>query len=197
MMRLIRCLVLFAGVACVAWLWGLVWFVQSVAATGTEPADAAPTDVIVVLTGGSERVNAGVELLAAHKGAKLFISGVHPGSTLDELLVNQPVPKDLRSCCIALGHAAETTFGNAWETRAWMESGNYHSLRLVTANYHMPRSLAIFHAVMPEFDIVPHPVTPDSVKLDEWWRRPGTATLLVTEFDKYLIARFRLWIGSA
>jgi hypothetical protein len=61
----------------------------------------------------------------------------------------------------------------------------------------MPRSLAIFRAVMPEFTIVPHPVAPDNVKLDDWWQRPGTASLLVIEYDKYLLARFRLWIGSA
>jgi len=197
MSRTSRCFILLAGIAAVLWLAGLGLFVQSVETVGAEPADAAPTDVIVVLTGGSERVSTGLELLTAHKGGKLFISGVHPGLKLEPLLGNQPVPKDLRDCCIALGHAAETTFGNAWETRAWMEGGNYHSLRLVTANYHMPRSLAIFHAVMPEFTIVPHPVMPDTVRFDDWWQHPGTASLLVTEYNKYLVARFRLWIGSA
>ena len=197
MMRLMRCLILIAGILSLVWLWGLVGFVQSIETVETEPAIAAPTDVIVVLTGGSERVSTGLELLAAHKAGKLFISGVHPGLSLDKVLGSQPVAKDLRDCCISLGHAAETTFGNAWETRAWMESHNYRSLRLVTANYHMPRSLAIFRTVMPEFEIIPHPVIPENVKLGDWWQRPGTASLLVTEYNKYLLAYLRLWIGSA
>lgn len=196
MMRFLRCLILVAGVLSIAWLWGLLLFVQSIPPVEAEPANTTLTDAIVVLTGGSERVSTGVELLTAHKGGKLFISGVHKGSTLDQLLVNQPVQKDLRSCCIVLGHTAETTFENAWETRAWMENNNYHSLRLVTANYHMPRSLAIFRTVMPEFEIIPHPVMPDNVKLEDWWQHAGTASLFITEYDKYLVAQFRLMIGS-
>jgi uncharacterized SAM-binding protein YcdF (DUF218 family) len=91
-----------------------------------------------------------------------------------------------------LGHAAESTLGNAEETQTWMSIENYHSLRLVTANYHMPRSLLIFHSSMPDAFIIPHPIAPESVKLQAWWRRPGTASLLVTEYNKYLIAVLRL-----
>ena len=85
------------------------------------------TDAIVVLTGGSERMSAGLALLMDHKGKKLFISGVYPGLTLDRLLNNQPVPQELRACCIVLDHAAESTFGNADETRIFMEIEGYHS----------------------------------------------------------------------
>jgi uncharacterized SAM-binding protein YcdF (DUF218 family) len=193
--KTVRILICIAGFAAIAWLGGLGLFVKSIQALEAQPSAANETDAIVVLTGGSERVSAGFELLYAHKGKKLFISGVHPGLTLDRISGGPPVPKDLRDCCIILGHEAESTFGNAGESRAWMETEGYHSMLLVTANYHMPRSLLIFRAEMPEFEIIPHAVTPDSVKLDDWWERPGTASLLVTEYNKYLLASLRLQLG--
>ena len=52
----------------------------------------------------------------------------------------------------------------------------------------MPRSLLEFRVAMPEVDIVPHPVFPDHVKLDAWWRWPGTAVLIAGEYNKFLVA---------
>lgn len=195
--RIGRYAIVLTGVFAALWLTGLIFFVAAVenwGATQIGP-DLAITDAIVVLTGGSERVTTGLELLEAHKAKKLFISGVHPGLTLDRLLAHQQISPDLRACCIILGHEAESTVGNAEETLTWMGLENYHSLRLVTANYHMPRSLMVFRALMPpDMQIIPHPITPDSVKLEDWWQRPGTASLLVTEYDKYLLADLRLWL---
>lgn len=193
-----RFFLILAGIAALLWLAGLQAFVAHIE-TLAEPAIGSAlesTDAIVVLTGGSERVSTGLALLRAGKGKKLFISGVHAGLTLDEILGNQAAPKPLRDCCIVLGHAAGSTLGNAEETREWLRHQNAHSLRLVTANYHMPRSLLIFHAAMPEMTIIAHPVAPDSVKLEGWWAHPGTASLLVTEYTKYLWANARQWVGD-
>ena len=177
------------------WLYGFLGFVDQIGSwrepvvqPGLEAADA-----IVVLTGGSERVTTGIELLESGNGKKLFISGVHKKLSLDGILGSQPVPAALRVCCIVLGYQAGSTVGNAEETRAWMKAEGFSSLRLVTANYHMPRSLLLFRAAMPEATIIPHPITPDSVKLYEWWEHPGTVELLATEYDKFLVARFKLW----
>ena len=175
------------------WLVGLLTFVHEVG-TMREPAtDAAlpPTEGIVVLTGGSERLAAGLELLAAGKGQKLLISGVYPGLTLERVLAGHTIAENLRACCITLGHEAADTLGNAEETRAWMKAEGFHTLRLVTAHYHMPRSLLIFRQFMPDIAITQYPVTPDSVKLDSWWQRFGTASLLITEYNKYLFASLR------
>jgi len=131
------------------------------------------------------------------RGKKLLISGVPKGLTLDGLLDRAQLPPSLRQCCVVLGHAAESTFGNAEETLAWMDIEKFRSLQLVTADYHMPRSLLIFHAILPGAHIIPSPVAPESVKLSDWYQRPGTARLLVTEYEKYLWARFYLWLRPA
>ena len=93
------------------------------------------------------------------------------------------------TCCIELGHDAADTVGNARETAAWAKAGNYRSLRLVTSDYHMPRSLAVFRRAMPHIDLIAHPVFSDSVHMESWWRSPGTAGLLASEFNKFLIVR--------
>lgn len=190
--RLPFSLVVLAGI----WLGGFLLFADHVRGLD-EPAvspELKHADAVVVLTGGSERLGVGLQLLQSGAGEKLFISGVHKGVTLERLLGAQPVPPELRACCIVMGMQAESTIGNAAETRAWMAKEGYHSLRLVTANYHMPRSLLLFRAAMPDAEIIPHPVAPDSVKLRSWTEHPGTFELLLTEYNKFLVAHVKVWM---
>ena len=72
-----------------------------------------------------------------------------------------------------------------------MEAEHFTSLRLVTAAYHMRRSILEFRRAMPGATIIAHPVFPDAFKRDQWWRWPGTVHLLATEYTKYLAAETR------
>lgn len=175
--------------ALVLWTIGLFWFAATL--DKETAASQQKTDAIVVLTGGSLRVEQGISLLSNGLGKKLFVSGVAQGVDVKQLLkVFQESPEDL-SCCIVLGYEADDTAGNARETAAWMRDQGYASLRLVTAAYHMPRSLLEFRRVMPGIEITPHPVFPAHVKQEDWWRWPGSTSLLVSEYTKYLVARLR------
>ena len=168
------------------WLAGFLWFVAGLPTAASEPK--RETDAIVVLTGGTGRVREGLELLAARRAKMLFISGVYRGVEVRELLgVSQQSPADLE-CCIVLGYEADSTYGNARETAVWMRGQGLRSLRLVTSAYHMPRGLLEFGRAMPEAQIVSHPVFPEHVEQREWWRWPGSATLIITEYNKYLVA---------
>ena len=176
-----------------AWGGGLLWFATDL---GTRGEDAEPvTDALVVLTGGSERLATGLALLEAGKGRKLFVSGVHKGVDLADLLRRSHVAPVQAQCCIVLGHAADDTVGNAAETASWMEAEHFASLRLVTAAYHMRRAMLEFNRAMPDITIVAHPVFPDAFKKDQWWRWPGTAHLLAVEYTKYLGALARPILG--
>ena len=57
----------------------------------------------------------------------------------------------------------------------------------------MPRSLLLVKREMPDIDVVPYPVTPDTVDLSNWWRKIGTGSLLALEYCKYLYAFVRVW----
>ena len=173
------------------WLAGLIWF----GASPSAEVHATPTDAIVVLTGGSQRLNSGIALLREGRGRKLFVSGVNHHVELEDLLRSSGEgvgrADEWVSCCVVLGHQAIDTLGNAGETAGWMRQQGFHSLRLVTAWYHMRRSLLEFARAMPEIEIVPHPVFPDPVAHEHWWARRETAALLVTEYGKYLASLAR------
>jgi uncharacterized SAM-binding protein YcdF (DUF218 family) len=193
--RWMRAALVAVVVAATLWLGGLFWFVTQVPVDEL-PATATPseerTDAIVVLTGGSERLEAGLKLLADGYAGKLFVSGVARGVDVAALLrIARRRPDDL-ACCIAVGYAADNTEGNARETAEWMRAQGFSSLRLVTASYHLPRSLAEFRHAMPDVQIVPHAVYPPQFKRAHWWLWPGTAHLMVSEFNKYLLACARL-----
>jgi uncharacterized SAM-binding protein YcdF (DUF218 family) len=178
-------------VLCVA---GLVWF-----ATVPSAEDRAePTDAIVVLTGGSQRLNSGIALLREGKGRKLFISGVNHHVDLQDLLRSSgedlELAGDCAACRVVLGYRAVDTLGNAGETAQWMRQQGLHSLRLVTGWYHMRRSLLEFERAMPEIEIVPHPVFPDRIAHEHWWARRETVALLVNEYGKYLATLVRPFI---
>jgi uncharacterized SAM-binding protein YcdF (DUF218 family) len=175
-------------VLCIA---GLIWF-----ATAPSAGDrTGPTDAIVVLTGGGQRLNSGIALLRDGKGQKLFVSGVNHHVHLEELLRSSgdrlEEAHEWASCCVILGYQAVDTLGNASETAQWMRQQGFHSLRLVTAWYHMPRSLLEFDRAMPEIEIIPHPVFPDELTQEHWWMSPGAVLLLAGEYGKYLGALLR------
>lgn len=173
-------------VAATAWLAGLIWFAATLPVSPVDPN--RETDAIVVLTGGSGRIEQGLELLARKRAQMLFVSGVSPGIGIDELSqTTKSFPQHLTPC-IVLGHEASNTRGNALETARWMRVQGFRSLRLVTATYHMPRSLLEFRRVMPEIEVLAHPVLSDNFKHRNWWRWAGSASLLVTEYSKYLVA---------
>jgi uncharacterized SAM-binding protein YcdF (DUF218 family) len=174
-----------------AWCAGFLWFVAAVPARVEDPV--THTDAIVVLTGGSERLETGLRLLEGGFARKLFISGVHKDVDVTEILKITNVEYPQVACCIVLGHSAGDTVGNGVETAQWMAREGFSSIRLVTGSYHMPRSLLEVRHAVPRAVIVPHPVFPDAVKSREWWRWPGTAALLATEYSKYLAAVVRQW----
>lgn len=174
------------------WLVGLVWYVAAMPRSVTAPEQV--TDAIVVLTGGSERLVTGLDLLRQDKADVLFITGVHSTTTLEALLAESgaaPLPESLR-LRIVIGHVALDTIGNAIETAVWLNETGYRSVRLVTAAYHMPRSLLEFRMAAPEVEIIPHPVFPPVVKTAQWWYRLGTGSLFISEYTKFLVAHLRL-----
>ncbi len=167
------------------WVGGFFVFMQTI--PRSKPQARPKADGVAVLTGGSLRLEAGLALLADGQARKLFVSGVYRGVDVAELLrVSRHSPEAL-DCCIVLDYAASDTRGNARETAKWMARENYRSLYLVTASYHMPRSLLEFRSAMAGVTILPYPVFPSHVRLNDWWRWPGTALLLFGEYNKYLL----------
>ena len=88
-------------------------------------------------------------------------------------------------CCADIGYAAEDTYGNAEEAAEWTAQHRYKSLIVVTASYHMPRSLRLFHSLMPGVRLGGLSGRAGGRGHGAWWR-PGTLHLLHNEYLKYL-----------
>ena len=108
----------------VLWAVGLTWFSKDL---NSLPKDKNSTcDAIIVLTGGSNRINVGIHLLNHKFAKKLFISGVH--ATVSTRMIQQISNLDSLPNGIELGHAAKDTTENADETKLWMQHNNFISM---------------------------------------------------------------------
>jgi uncharacterized SAM-binding protein YcdF (DUF218 family) len=180
-MRRWRLLVFTLPVALVlAWSGGFAWFLR-VAWTTAEPPAAA--DGIVALTGGAERVETALKLLADGHARVLLISGVGGATEFAALARRAGVDASLRAR-VTLGRTAVSTRGNATEAADWARANGLQSLIVVTAGYHMPRALAELSRAMPDVALYPDPVLPPAM------RQPGLTALrlLAAEYTKWLAA---------
>ncbi len=150
------------------------------------PGHIHRADGIVALTGGEARIPSAVRLLADGKAKRLLISGVNPSTTRRELIKLVPDSKAWFRCCIDVDRVARDTISNANETKSWVERRQFRSLIVVTASYHMPRSLAELRRAMPDTDLLPYPVVPRSVNLKSWWTDKDALQLLMSEYVKFL-----------
>lgn len=163
------------GVAGIAWLAGYLWFLAQLPQPGqAETSDSV--DGIVVLTGGPGRVQAGLDSLAQGKGRRLLISGVNR-DLASETIMNAIAGDQAPICCIDLGRQARDTRGNAIEAAKWAEHHDFHSLLVVTADYHLPRALIEFGGIMTDVELVAKAVDGHASYLS-----------MASEFNKYLFS---------
>ncbi|TNE61742.1 MAG: YdcF family protein [Alphaproteobacteria bacterium] len=155
------------------WALGFAYYVVQLPEVAEIPAMEA--DAIIVLTGGAGRLEAGMTLLQQKTAERLLLSGVHPSVEMTELSALTGLDMSLFNCCVDLGRSARNTIGNATESRTWARSHGFRRLIIVTADYHMPRSLVVFRRAMPEAEFIAYPVNSG---------RP--VHLLAKEYTKYV-----------
>ena len=169
---------------------GFSVFVASLPSPRVGPAASA--DAIVALTGQGGRLAPAVTLLEQGNGRRLLITGVNTINSKHDLKVLLHGGEAF-DCCADLGFAALDTRGNAAEAARWARAHHYGSLIVVTANYHMPRSLVEFGAQMPEVKLVPYPVAVDALRMLSW----ENAKRLNGEYFKYLASLLRVSVAAA
>lgn len=153
-------------------------------------------DTIIVLTGGSMRIERGLELLDGEAASNLFISGVYKGTEVRELLDLWKDNKEDLNCCIHLGYEAEDTEGNAKEVSEWMLRNKFTSAYVITANYHMKRALYLFNQdeILQALDLYPIYVTPKDFNLQNWRKSKKIRKIIINEYHKYLYAKLKFFL---
>jgi len=151
---------------------------------GTPATTTKPTDAAVVLTGGSGRIEHAVDVLRHGEAKRLLVAGADPSVTKADLARRIPGSTALLKCCVDLGSESVDTRSNAEEAGRWLSKHRFHSLRLITSDWHMRRARYEFRRVLgSRYDLVP-----DAVRTE-----PSFFTLF-GEYNKYVLRRIGTWI---
>jgi uncharacterized SAM-binding protein YcdF (DUF218 family) len=196
MRRSLTAVLLLCFIAVGVFFGGFLRFAEHVAGM-EQPTDLAGTDAIVVLTGGTQRIDHAVGLLNEGVGQRLLISGVNPRTTGKQISNMTAGSSALFDCCVDIGHDAIDTIGNANETARWIRQNHYDRVLIVTSSYHVPRSLLELRRVDNVTDFVAYPVTHNDLRTENWLTKPGVARTMISEYAKYSWARLRALFGTA
>ncbi|MGO4707001.1 YdcF family protein [Microvirga sp. 2MCAF38] len=183
---LLRCF--FAGfcssvAAIIIGFFGFIGFVYSLDRFEQSPQTRA--DGIVVLTGGAQRIDDAIDLLAKGYANRLLISGVNERTNREQISRLNPGQRHLFNCCVDLDYRARNTIGNAIEIRRWTERNRFASLIVVTSNYHMPRALVELEHALPKIQKIPYSVAA-TIDPHNWWHSFGTTRVLFSEYVKFV-----------
>jgi len=149
------------------------------------PAGARPTDAAVVLTGGAGRIEHGIEVLRDHQAKRMLVTGADPSVTKKDLARRVPGSGKLLACCIDLGSESVDTRSNAEEALRWLDAHHFHSVRLITSDWHMRRARYEFGRVLGS----KYQIVGDAVRSE-----PSFLTLF-GEYNKYVLRRLTRWVG--
>jgi uncharacterized SAM-binding protein YcdF (DUF218 family) len=153
------------------WFLGFAWFALFL----PQPAALAKTDAVVVLTGGTNRIDRGLQVIRAGNAKRMLISGVDRDVKPAELAMQYRGDERVFNCCVDLGFRAVDTRSNALETARWVKRHDVKSVRLVTNNWHMRRARLELDQALPAGIIITNDAVPASPSLQ----------VLLTEYTKY------------
>ncbi len=163
------------------WALGFAWFALLL----PQPAALTKTDVVVVLTGGPNRIDRGLAVLEAGKAGRMLISGVARQVRPGELAAEYKRPQKLFDCCVDLGFQAVDTRSNALETARWVTSHKAKSVRLVTHDWHMRRARLELDKTLPSGVRV----------IDDAVATQPTLATLFLEYNKFWFRGFAALLG--
>jgi uncharacterized SAM-binding protein YcdF (DUF218 family) len=147
------------------------------------PANAASTEAAVVLTGGKGRIEHAVDVLRDGKAKRLLVAGADPSVTKADITRRLGGKRRLVSCCVDLGSESVDTRSNAEEAARWIAKHRFHSVRLITSDWHMRRARYEFSKVLG-----------DKVELEtDAVRSEPSFLTLFGEYNKYVLRRLAVW----
>ena len=170
-----------ASLVLLAYLLGFILFAFTLGKPARETALA--TDAAVVLTGGSGRIEHGIDVLRAGKAKRLLVAGADPSVTKADIARRLGGKRRLLNCCVDLGSESVDTRSNAEEAARWIEKHRFKSVRLITSDWHMRRAKYEFRKLLG----AKIRMTTDAVRSE-----PGFMTLF-GEYNKYVLRRLAVW----
>lgn len=135
-----------SSLALIVWALGFVWFAIALPL----PAGSEKTDVVVVPTGGEGRIDRGLAVLRSGWARKMLVSGVSREVKPKEFAAHYKVEPAVMACCVTLGFQSVDTRSNAVEIAGWLKANQAKSVRLVTTDWHIRRTVFEMRRVVPD-----------------------------------------------
>jgi uncharacterized SAM-binding protein YcdF (DUF218 family) len=146
-------------------------------------ASTPTTDAVVVLTGGSGRLEHAIDVLSSGKAKRLLVAGADPIVTKPDIARRLGGRVRLLRCCVDLGSESVDTRSNAEEAGRWLAKHRFRSVRLITSDWHMRRARYEFRKVLRHR----YRLVTDAVRTE-----PRFLTLFA-EYNKYVLRRLAVW----
>ncbi|WP_046174493.1 YdcF family protein [Domibacillus indicus] len=140
-----------------------------------------PSDVIVVLSPGTERIEAGVRLWKEHYADKIILTRANTGTFTVQKTEALGVPEE----DIIAEEQAHSTYTNATYTKELMKERGDQSAVIVTSDYHMRRTKFIFEKVFQGSGMsLSYFSVPSRYEFTAWWNDAESKIMLWKEYTK-------------
>lgn len=143
----------------------------------------AKVDAVVVLTGGTDRIDSGIQQMNEKELEYILISGVNKIVSEEDILDRVDLHENQK---MTLGYYAENTAQNGLEVADWVQMHGFKSVLLVTSFYHMPRAIFEIHKHQ-DVSVVPYPVFPKTFNDSVDWVKTKYAWFLFLEYNKFIV----------
>ncbi|MET1031591.1 YdcF family protein [Domibacillus tundrae] len=138
-------------------------------------------DVIVVLSPGTERIEAGVRLWKEHYADQIILTRANTGTFTVQEAVALGVPEEN----VIAEEQAHSTYTNATYTKELMEQRGDRSAIIVTNDYHMRRTKFIFEKVFQGSGLtLSYSSVPSRYEFTAWWDDEESKRMLWKEYAK-------------
>ncbi len=167
------------------WAIGLAFFFIAMPSPPVHTTDShLDVEALIVLTGGKGRLETAISVLNNHTDKRLLIAGVNPIVEQAELSALTGSEAALFDCCVDIDRLSQNTAANAQIGAKWVKEHKFNSVAIITADYHVRRSMLLFENALPDISISGYAVetNPD-------------LSFLIREYNKYLFTVFQLAVG--
>ena len=151
-------------------------------------------DVIIVISGGSDRIKHAINLYHEGFASKMILSGAAkkgPVSNAKAMQIEASKAGVLNDDII-LEEKATSTYENAIFTKKIIKSQGFHKIILVTSPYHQRRAYETFKYVLSDLSvqILNSPSSDESSwKTDSWWYSKEDSKMTKNELLKIIWAK--------
>ncbi len=192
-----------ASLATLIFMWLAAGEIYDYRDTFSVEQDSADVDVILVLAGGKGRIKEATEVWSQITKIReqqklsppsLFFSGVGPSAGWDTLVeqgVDAAILKVLTRDRLVFENVSENTYENAQIFSSFARQNRWRTVVLVTASYHMRRSVFILNQTMDsDVNVKIHTVGAKRFGRNQWHQDWYSIRVTLMEYMKWLYYRY-------